>query len=173
MVWPWTTVQYLPSECWVWSSYEEDCYSLQVCDCAVWWKFNNFCLKNSTMNWLAVSSSEMLLVWTRSPDVTSQKTNLPTSAEPVPSYLLTYLLNHSVKQSPSLQTHWFWTSQEIPRISWNPKFHYRIHKSPPPVPILSQLDPVHTPTSHFLKIHLNIILPSTPGSSKWSSYPVP
>jgi len=33
---------------------------------------------------------------------------------------------------------------------------------------LIQLDPVYTLTSHFLKIHLNIILPHTPGSFKWS-----
>ena len=37
-----------------------------------------------------------------------------------------------------------------------------------PVPTLSQLNPVHTPTSYFLKIHFNIILPSMPGSPKWS-----
>ena len=37
-----------------------------------------------------------------------------------------------------------------------------------PVRILSQLDLIHIPTSHFLNIHLNIIFPSTPGSPKWS-----
>ena len=84
------------------------------------------------------------------------------------SYLLTYLLTYSMVQSPSWEANWFAGSQQIPRISRNPKVHYCTHKRPPLVPILGQPNPVHIPTSHLLEIHPNIIHPSTPRSTQWS-----
>ena len=71
-------------------------------------------------------------------------------------------------QNPSCEANWFAATQEIPRISRNPKVHYRTHKPPPPVSILGQLSPVHIRTSHLLEIHPNIIHPSTPRSPQWS-----
>jgi len=48
-------------------------------------------------------------------------------------------------QSLSWDANCFAASQEIPRISRNPKVHYRTHKRPPTVSILGQLNPVHPP----------------------------
>ena len=75
-------------------------------------------------------------------------------------HLQAYLLTHSMVQSPSCEANWFAASQEIPRISRNPKVHYRTHKHPPPVSILGQPNPVHIPTSHLLQIHLRLGLPN-------------
>ena len=73
---------------------------------------------------------------------------------------------------PAHLINWFAASQEIPRISRNPKVHYRTHKRPPPVSILGQPNPVHIPTSHFLEFHPNIIHPSTPSVIPVCSVPL-
>ena len=80
--------------------------------------------------------TEKEAVWTPKPVINKQ----------IDKYLLTYPLEHS----PSWEVNRFSARQEVPCILWNPKVHYRIHKCQPPDPILSQLDPVYTPTSHLL-----------------------
>ena len=70
-----------------------------------------------------------------------------------------------MEQRPSREANRSSASQEIPLILFNPKVHSRIHNSPPPLSILSHIDPVHSPI-HLPKIililssHLRLCLPS-------------
>jgi hypothetical protein len=65
-------------------------------------------------------------------------------------------------------------TQELLSILWKPKFHYRVHKSPAPIPVLSQISPIHTTPFYLSKIHLSIIPTPTFWSRKRGSvHPLP
>jgi len=64
----------------------------------------------------------------------------------------TILITYFLEQSLSWEGNKFSAGQVIPRFLWNPKIHYNIHKYSQTFAVLSQLDPVHNPTSYFLKV---------------------
>jgi hypothetical protein len=78
------------------------------------------------------------------------------------------IFTHSMELSPSWEAASSAATQELCNILYNPKVHYRIHKSPPLVPILSQISLVHTTPSCLCEIYFNIIDPRTSCSSLFS-----
>ena len=96
--------------------------------------------------------------------VTSRKTESSSVLLWDPHISLTYV--YSVEQSPSWEANRFSVVKKLAGILWNSKVHYRIDNARRPS--LSWDRSIQSmPPSHFLNIRLNIILPSTSGSSKW------
>jgi len=78
------------------------------------------------------------------------------------------ILSYSMEQSRSLEANRFQVVKKFPALHGTRTFITAFTSAPHLFPILSQLDLAHTPISYFLKIHFNIIIPSNPGSPKWS-----
>ena len=144
---------------------------VQIAEVESWHIWDIYCYRNCRSNITYVqlrsplnSNYESNLMYSDGPSHCSYKLALRVSLWQPMGFCNTTLSNFLVRQqitvhipyymeqSPSGAANRFSPSQEISRILGNQKVHYHIHKCP---------------HFQFLKTHLNIILPSIPGSSKW------
>jgi hypothetical protein len=51
-------------------------------------------------------------------------------------------------------------TKAFPNILWSPTFHFRVSKSPPLVPTLSKINPIHTTLSYLSEIHFKYYSPT-------------
>ena len=68
-------------------------------------------------------------------------------------------LTNPMRQSRSWESRSSSNSREIARISWNPNVHYRVHNSASLVAIVSQINPICTFPSCFLKSQFSFSRP--------------
>jgi len=72
-----------------------------------------------------------------------------------------------MEQSPSYKAVSSSPSQEISLLLWNRNVHYHIRSSPPLIPTLSQINPIHTLCFDYFETHFNIIFTATPIFPSW------
>jgi hypothetical protein len=70
-----------------------------------------------------------------------------------------YGKSNFMELSPSWESANCAATQELPTILRNPKAHHDVHKIPPLLPILSQINPVNATPSYLSKILFHIIHP--------------
>jgi hypothetical protein len=72
---------------------------------------------------------------------------------------------NSTELSPRSEATSSWIPQQFSNILYNVNVHYRMHKGPFLVPLLSQMNPFHNNPPSFSKINFNIILQPTSSCS--------
>jgi hypothetical protein len=96
--------------------------------------------------------------------------NFSQSSLKVASWIVSYNSQYadSMEQSLPWEANSHSAGQDVPHLLWKLEVHYHVQKGLLLIPILRQMNPVHTVPPYLCKIQCNIIFPSMPRSSKWS-----
>jgi hypothetical protein len=89
------------------------------------------------------------------------------ATRPTRNNVPTAVVTNNMQESSSWETSSPSATQEISRVLWNPEVNCWIHESPLSIRNVNHINAVHA-LSHFLKIDLYIIFPSTSTCSKLS-----